>query len=284
MGLDWNKLNDQKARLDEKLSKSGGSGAKFWKPQAGANRVRIMPGWTSEGYYANQFWREVAQHWNVTEDSKGPVLCPKKTPGLTGDCPVCALVTSLKKDKSDLGAQTLAKDLRAKSAYFLNVVDVSSQTYTAQDVVEFKKARPDADEVPFEVGEVKVQIYAAPATVFNQILNVMRENSLDITEVAGGKDITIRKSGKGLKTRYETTIIIADSETPVAEKLPALSEVGFQMGYDEMVDLLAGGAGAEYVAQIPSAASVGAPTVSNDAPSPDDAEALRKQLQAAAGS
>ena len=142
MALDWDKLNKQKDSLDEFLSKGGGGvGRSWWKPEHGDNRIRIMPGWTTEGDYAGQFWREVAQHWGLSDDHKGPVICPKKTPLMDGECPVCDLVIALKSDKTNTDALEAAKYIRAKIAYFLNVVNLDDPEYTAKDVAEYKQSR-----------------------------------------------------------------------------------------------------------------------------------------------
>jgi len=288
MGLDWDKLNQQKQRLDTKLSKGGGgTRARFWRPQDGENRIRIMPSWTGEGDFSGQFWREIGQHWNVSEEQRGPVLCPKNTPYLTGPCPICQFVDELKKLKSDTHAQEVAKDLRSKTAFLLNIVDVNDLTYTAADVAEFKKARPEAD-VPFEVGHVKVQVYACPSTVFNQILSTIQVNGTDVTDPQAGHDVTIRKSGKGLKTRYETTIVLKSTVAPPVETLPDLSSVGYSMSVEDLTDLLAGGAGVEFMSTfknaLPTATSlVGAPRddEGEDDGSDEDAAALREKMLAA---
>lgn len=279
MSLDWNKLNQQKAALEEKLSKGGGTRAKFWKPQDGLNRIRVMPSWTSEGDFKGQFWREVAQHWNVSEEQRGPVLCPKRTPYLEGDCPICELVEALKRDRGNVAAAETQKEIRAKTAFLLNVVDLDDSEYTASDVAEFKKGRPDAD-VPFSAGNVKVQVYACPSTVFNQILSTIQVNRIDVTDATEGHDITIKKTGKGLKTRYETNIVIKPSAAPAVDRLPALDEVGYQMSFEDMTDLLAGGAGAEFVAMLPSTVGTPQPTSSPEE-AVDGADELRRSMQAA---
>ncbi len=282
-GLDWEKLNQQKSRLDSKLSKSGGgTRAKFWKPEDGENRIRIMTGWTAEGIFAGQFWREVGQHWNVAEDQKGPVLCPKNTPHLSGPCPICQFVEELKKDKGDVRAQEASRDLRAKTAFLLNVVDRKDATYTAKDVAEFKKSRPDGD-VPFEVGDVKVQVYACPPTVFNQVLSTIQVNGIDVTDPEKGHDVIIRKSGKGLKTRYETNIVIKSPAAPEVDSLPDLGEVGFDMTEEDLLDLLSGGVGSEFSKLLPATTLVGAPSKSKVEPEADSepVEDLKAKMTAA---
>lgn len=280
MSLDWTKLNAQKSRLDEKLSKGGGTRAKFWKPDPGKNLIRVMPSWTDKGEFAGQFWREISQHWNVSPEQKGPVICVKQTPGLEGDCPICQFYEALKADKSDPEAQQTAKEIRPKTAYFLNVVDLNDKEYTARDVAEFKQARP-SDDVPFEAGDIKVQIYACPSTVFNQILGNIQVNQVDITDAKEGHDITLTKTGSGLTTRYEVQVMMRASEAPPVEELPALDEVGYEMSHGEMTQLLASGAGAAFASKL------ALPTGSRQTASPPDEdltdeEELRRQMLAAA--
>jgi hypothetical protein len=279
MGLDWDKLNQQKARLDDKLSKGGGgTRARFWRPQDGENRIRIMPAWSQEGNFAGQFWREIGQHWNVSDSQRGPVLCPKNTPHLTGECPICQFYDELKKDKGDVRAQETAKDIRSKTAFLLNIVDISDEEYTAKDVAEFKQARPEND-VPFEVGDVKVQVYACPSTVFNQILSTIQVNGTDVTDPTEGHDVIIRKTGKGLKTRYETTIVLKSTTAPTVETLTELNLVGFEMGREDLMDLLVQGVGSEFSKLLPSGSTtVGTPSGSQDKADEGD---LKSKMQAA---
>lgn len=246
-----------KKKIDEKLSRGGGGGARFWRPEAGENKIRIMPSWATEGDFTQQFWREVSQHWNVTEAQKGPILCPKQTPDLAGACPICEFVDELKQDKTDLEKQKLAKDLKAKTAYLLNVVVLQDPEYTVQDVVEYKKANPDR-ECPFEAGQPKVQIYACPVSLFGQILGLIESSGQDITSLGAdtGRDVTIKKipNKDRFKTRYEVypsfNASAFESENPVV--LPELTQVGFQMDYDKMLDLLSAGRGADFASAIPS--------------------------------
>ena len=248
--LNWDKLNKQKEALEERMSRGGGGGTKWWKPKNGPNRIRILPGWADEGDFAGVFWREVAQHWNVSEDMKGPVLCPKETPGLEGNCPICAFCDELKADKTDAAAQKLRKDLRAKRAFFLNIVDVKDPRYTAEDVAEWKKERPDQD-LSFAVGDLKIQTWACQPTIMDQIFSTMKTNELDITDVEEGKDLQITKfpNKDPMKTRYEVTIIIKSPPAPLKEeKLPNLEEIGQVRSYEELHKLLTEGVGGDFTA------------------------------------
>jgi hypothetical protein len=212
-----------------------------------------MPGWTDEEPFKNQFWREVAQHWGVSEDQKGPVLCPEVTPPGKVPCPVCEFVNELKQDKNNARAQELAKELRAKKAYLMNVIDLEDPSYNAKDVAEYTKARPDQD-VPFQAGDPKIQVYACPKTIFDQILNCILKNDQDITDLEHGNDLTIERAGKGLTTRYTVSpkLKSTQADIPKDTALPQLDRVGFNMGYDDMVKLLSAGVGGAYASAIPS--------------------------------
>lgn len=247
--LDMSKLQKQKEKLTQELTRSSGQSARFWKPEDGTNVIRVMPAWTDQEPYKGQFWREVSQHWNLSADQKGPVICPE--PDVS--CPVCKFVAELREDKNDVKAQELAKELRAKKAFFINIVDVNDSVYNVRDVAEYKKSRPDQD-VPFEAGDPKIQVYACPKTVFDQILDCIMQNDSDITDLEKGHDLTLGKSGKGLTTRYTLTPKMKSSASDVSkgQDLPQLDRVGFSMSSEELSKMLAEGAGGDFVAALPS--------------------------------
>lgn len=252
MALDYEKVKKAAQEIQARMNRGGGPSVKFWKPVNGKNTVRILPPWTEEGAFAGEFFREVHQHWNVTEES-GPVLCPKKTPHASEDksCPICDLVDQLRAQKNDVAAQELAKDLRAKAAYLFSIIDLADPEYTAKDAAEFKKERPDAD-CPFEVGDVKIQCYAAGTTVANDIMNIVIANEMDITDIESGNNVYITKIGNAknpMQTKYTVTPEIKKSSAPVSAdtKLPDLSKIGKLQTSAEMLELLGKGPAAEFV-------------------------------------
>jgi len=280
-------VKQQKERNAEHLSRGGSrSSARFWRPENGENNVRVMPQWKDD--LEGQFWREVAQHWNVSDDQKGPVLCPKETPDLEGDCPICDVVQALRADKSNVEAQKLSKDLRAKKTFFLNVVVDKDPVYTASDVAEYKQSRPEA-ECPFSVGDPKIQIYACPITIFDQILGIIHSSGKDITDLREGRGIRINKipNKDRLKTRYEVYPDLDPSDTGFGDtlELPALHEVGFTMDFAGLVKLLGDGRAADFVAALPGNDSPSLPAPSSvgveaktDSSSSDLEELMRQGL------
>jgi hypothetical protein len=278
-----------KAEAEDRLSRGGNNGprANFWKPKNGPNHLRIMPAWTdSVEEFKNQFWREVAQHWRVSEDQKGPITCPKKTPGMDGDCPICEFVDELKQDKDNAKASQLISDIRAKTTYMYNVVDLQDAVYTAADTAEWTKARPDA-ECPFEVGSPKVQLYAAPLTLHDSILGIITTSRKDITRLADGRGIVLTKfPNKDPKlTRYQITPDLDAEEFDLGDTtLPQLHQQGQTMDYAEMTKVLKSGVGAAATSRAlgsgKKAAALPATTkAAGSKSSGDDLEAeLRSQL------
>jgi hypothetical protein len=199
--MDIEKLKKQAAELQARMARGGG-GPKldFWKAKEGANRIRILPAWTSDGPHAGDFYREVFQHWKLSE--KGPVMCTKHTPHLFNadgtpvdkDCPICTLVEELRADKTNVKAQQLVRDIRAKSAFLMSIVDMEDKSYTAKDVANWKKENPEKD-VPFEAGDVKVQCFAASSTIAESIINIIIANGMDITNLTEGHNVVITKVG-----------------------------------------------------------------------------------------
>lgn len=277
MALDYEKLKKAAQDLQARMARGGGPSLKFWKPAAGKNTIRILPPWTDEGEMAGQFFREVHQHWNVAEGT-GPVLCPNKTPHASDDksCPICEFVDALKQRKGDVEAQELVKKLRAKLAYLMSVVDMSDQSYTAKDIAEWKKERPDSD-CPFEVGDPKVQCYAATSTIAEQVMNIVVANEMDITDAEAGYNIVLTKipNKDPLKTRYTVTPELKPTRAPIPEdfKLPDLSKIGKVHSYQDMVKLLGEGPASDFSGLLPANAS-------DDEPAPVKAKASSKASKA----
>ena len=247
MSLDMEKVRAAKARVEQQLAASGGgSRASFWRPETKTSKIRVMPAWTEEGSFSGQFWREVGQHWNVSEDKKAPVLCPLMTERWEGEknCPICEYVDELKADKSDVAAWERVKKIRAKKTFFLNIIDLTDPTYTVQDVADEKSKNPEG-EIAFEVGDPKLRVYAAPPTVYDAIMGIITVNNFDITDLAKGNDITITKGLAANKkyTKYTATPMIIPTASIVGPdvELPDLTNVGWVVTADDMVQLLAEG-------------------------------------------
>jgi hypothetical protein len=282
------KIRQQQEALEARQAAIGGTsfGARlpFWKPSDGANRVRLLPAWTvdPESTFANQFWRETGQHWNVAPDQRGPVLCPQITEGMNEECPICDFCDSLKADKSDLGKIGLYKEIRAKRAYFVALIDLDDPEYTAKDVAEFK-----GDECPYEAGDPKVQVYACPVTVWNGIVGMMASTGKNITHLTEGRDLIITKIPNRqdrFKTKYQVNAEFDPTDTPVPADFttPSLENVGWEMSYSDMLKLLTEGKGGDFVALLPNASVEALPEASGAEVSDEDTSSvdLREQMKA----
>ena len=260
MALDIEKLKKAQADVAARMSR-GGPSMKYWKPAEGLNRIRILPPWTEEGPDGGTFWREVWQHWNVSEES-GPILCPKKTLGAESpECPICDLVDALRLRKSDVSAQETAKELRAKVAYLMSVIDLSDPIYTAKDLASWKKDRPDSDP-PFSVGDAKVQVYASTSTIYEQVASIVINNELDITDLGTGHNILLTKVGNPsnkMLTRYTVQPDLKKTKAPVPEGfvMPDLGKLGRFQSVADMTKALAEGAGGSFKAMLPSQSANG---------------------------
>lgn len=273
-------VESAKKATEEQLSRGGGrSSARFWRPESGENKVRVMPTWDSD--LGPQFWREVSQHWNVSDDQKGPILCPKNTPGLEGDCPICELVDQLRMDKSNHEGQRFAKEIKAKRTYLLNVIVEKDPIYTAQDVAEFTQSRPDT-ECPFEVGDPKIQLFACPVSIFDALLGFINSSQEDITHLNTGRGITIKKipNKDRIKTRYEVVPSFKVEDTSLKNPaIPDLSKVGFVLDYGQMIELLGKGKAVDLGFNAAPSLGSGAETPAATLPVSDVEDQMRAALK-----
>ena len=237
MALDMDRAKADRVKLAASRAKGGGASARFWKPSVGKNMIRIMPPWVDKGDFKGSFNREVSQHWNVSP--RGPILCPVGTPFITGTCPICDLVKKLRAKQNDVNAITQLKEIRAKKSFLVNMVDLEDPIYNANDVAEYKNKRPDS-EVPFSAGDAKVQVYACPGGVLEDLLDAITENDHDITSLETGNDIVIVRTGTDVTTTYAVTPKMAPTPSDVTaeDKLPALDQIGFLIDSSEVLEML----------------------------------------------
>lgn len=245
----------------------------YFIPSNGLNEVRILPSWAldEDDHFYKQFWREVGQHWRV--NGKAPIICPKVSEKLKDEdipCAICEFCDELAKDKTNLNAAKLLKDIKAKRAYMLPVLDLKDPEYTAKDVADFK-----GDDCPFEAGSPKVQIYAAGATVWTQLVAAMANNDSDIADLKTGRNVTIDRqynSKDPRKTKYVVTVSFNSSEAEVPEdfKTPSIENSGWLKSYAEQLEFLAEGAGGDFPEMIPGASNP--ELASGDSPAESDVE------------
>jgi hypothetical protein len=221
-------------------------------------RLRIMPPWTEEGDFEGQFWRVVHQHWGVSDTLKAPLLCPKTTPFMEGDCPVCDFVDELR-TQNDAESKELVKSIRDKQSYLFTVVDVDDPEYTAKDVANFKKDFPDK-KPSFSAGDPKLQVFAAPFTVYSQIISLFQQG-FELVDLRAGHDIVVTKQKKGGGQEFVSYTVnptpkATDSNVPNDHPLIDLSKCGMVLQISKVKELLTNGIAADYMAgrELPSGA------------------------------
>jgi hypothetical protein len=206
MSIDFAKM---KLRAEQEAAKAARNSKGFvkvrwWKPNTGKNNIRLLPPWTQDGPNSGSFYREIHTHWRVGGESAGDnYVCPLTTPDIGGDyCPICEEVDRLKstKDPADL---ELAKELRAKTQYLSNVVDLTDPVYTKSDLADWEAGQQEGSdrECPFAVGDTKIQVYGYGSLLFKEILDYFNDE-VDLTDLETGFDLVLTKEGEGRTTKY----------------------------------------------------------------------------------
>lgn len=197
MTIDFDKI--RRKRQEEKARKTRiFDKIRFYKPAKGENLIRLMPPWTTEGENANQFWREIYQHWNVgaggyDEEGGWRYTCPVKTPdGPGGTCEVCDLSKELR-EKGTPAELELAKNLSARRAVLSNIVALKDPVFTQDDLDKWKEGRADSDEPSFRVGDTKVQVYSYGSDIFNDIMACFDDENINIADLDSGHDLVVDK-------------------------------------------------------------------------------------------
>jgi hypothetical protein len=182
-GFDRNQeaLAAEKARQDKTQSEFGANADMLYLLE-GATMVRVLPPFSDEGV----FFKRVYKHRVKVGDDVFSGLCPEKME--TGDCPICARGEELF-DTKDEEAIKIAKDLRARANYLYNVVVYSGPANRKGDMPE----------------NGKVYVMESGVMVHRQILELDQDEGsgwADITSPQQGVNLIIKRTGKGLDTKY----------------------------------------------------------------------------------
>ena len=105
-------LND---RINE-LMKKGARSKLIWKP-TGKHTIRILP------YPHQKNYDPIIQiffHWEL-DNITNNIVCPDRTFGHRGECPICQLVDGLYKKNSEESKQIAGK-IRAKARYYVPII------------------------------------------------------------------------------------------------------------------------------------------------------------------
>ncbi len=246
------RIAQERAAIAAKNAKRGGLRIPFWRLDKKDRKatLRLLPTWAAPGEpFSDQFWRKMTQHWGVGGEAV-PITCPRGSEGVEAGvaCPVCEVLSQLRAKKTDLDAQQIAKDLRSKECYFLPIINLKDPVITAADIGDNK-------ESDLKVGDPKIQVYAAPPTVFDDIISQMGTNELDITNLEAGNDIVIERMEKGGGDKYvsyKVVVLIKPTKAPVKDpktfQTPSMLLVAPMKPYAEIKAMLADGPAGDYAA------------------------------------
>lgn len=196
----------------------------WFKPKQGKNTIRILPSWTNQDPFAKQFWLEVRNHWSVSSTTKTPIVCTETTPGVPGECPVCALINRVAKNTSSKYAQERCNQVRPSPSYYLNVIDRDDPTWLVRDTALFKYAHPNIP-LPFRLGAAKVQAFSASPSVFKAIMAQQKNYPAPISDPLQGADVVFYRSGSGHTTRYKVAPFVRCSMAVHYDKLNNLENL-----------------------------------------------------------
>lgn len=195
------KLNKDKAvaKAAEEKAESGG-GNSFFSLNPGKNRVRILP--PPPG--SEDVWYKTGTHWGVgpNKDNFNCAAAADKN----AECYLCDVVFKLSKSKND-DDQAVADSIRVKKSWLYNIVDLSDT-------------------------EAGIQVMAVGAQAHGGIRAYIEDEDGDygdITDLEEGFNLTIKKLGKGMKTKYE----VKSSRNPS----PVPAEIAELLESDDPTDL-----------------------------------------------
>lgn len=282
MGVDITK--QKKKQKEEEAKGKRFQTTLFWAPKQGANAIRIMPPWTEEGHNANDFAREVSQHWLTLEGgARRPFTCPARTPDVDDDvCEICDYKNALLSSGNPEDAEA-AEAFYGKTKYLSNIVDLSDPVWTAEDL-------EDVDDDDISEGDVKVQVYRYGPQVYKQLLDLFAMLEMDLTDLETGTDIIVSKKGKGKMGTSYTVVQKAASPFQVNDKqvtvedlrLSDLDALDAPRDHSEMRQALPNAKPAATTAP-PSLPPVDAEPAALPNPPPSSVDDLEREMQEAIG-
>lgn len=154
--------------------------AKTLKPNPGANRYILLPGWRKGEEHL--FYHDFGQHYvkNAAGEIQAVYVCTDKTYG--NPCPICEGLSKAIKMTSDDDTVALLKEAASGQSFLMNVLALDSDDDATPQILEVRKS------------------------VFNQVLDLAEEWSAAMFDPESPQIITINRDGKGLNTKYSVQI------------------------------------------------------------------------------
>jgi len=170
------------------------------KPQPGANRYILLPGWRKGEEHV--WWHEFGQHFikNAAGEIQAVYPCAEATFGKT--CEVCDTLNHAAHAATDDETIQLLKDAKASRRYLMNVLALDGEDPKTPAILEVSP------------------------TVFSALVDAVEEWAASIFDPEGAQIITITREGKGLNTKYAVQVSPKKVKIPetVYEKLNDLDE------------------------------------------------------------
>jgi hypothetical protein len=191
MALDMAKM---KAKLQE-LENGGRSKSDnvWWRPTEGDQEIRLVPTEDGDPFRVFHF------HYNMGENARGGVLCPKRQFG--ENCPICDFASKLWQEGTD-DSKKMAKSLFVRQRFFSPVV-----------------VRGDE--------EAGVRIWGYGKTIYEALLGyVLNPDYGDITDVDGGVDFTLKYELPKTKGAFpQTSLVPKRKSSALAKTKGAVKEI-----------------------------------------------------------
>jgi hypothetical protein len=176
-------LAAEKAKQDQTQGEFGANADMIYALD-GQTMMRVLPPYSAQGV----FFKEIAKHRvQIAQDDIFIGICPEAM-GLGEDCPICAKGEELYDTKEE-ASMAVAKDLKIRKNFIYNVIVFSGP--------------PNKKGESPEQG--KVYCFEGGVMIHRQIMELDQDPAAgwaDITSPSAGVNLLIKRTGKGLNTKY----------------------------------------------------------------------------------
>ena len=176
-------LAAEKAKQDQTQGEFGARADMIY-PLDGQTMLRVLPPYSAEGV----FFKEISKHRvQIAQDDVFIGICPEAM-GLDEECPVCAKGEELYATK-DEASMAVAKELKIRKNFIYNTIVFSGPPNRKGDSPE----------------KGKVYCFEGGIMVHRQIMELDQDPAAgwaDITSPSAGVNLLIKRTGKGLNTKY----------------------------------------------------------------------------------
>lgn len=154
--------------------------AKTLKPNPGANRYVLLPGWRKGEEHI--WFHDFGQHYikNAAGEIQAVYPCLDKTYG--NPCPICEGLSKAARMTTDDETVALLKEAASGQSYLFNVLALDADDSATPQILEVRK------------------------TVFGQIVDLIEEWGAAVFDSEAPQIITVNREGKGLNTKYSVQI------------------------------------------------------------------------------